>query len=106
MNKVLRENSDLCDSDREMLSKVLRKMCCKHRLLPSSYAITNELEQVEEFPSNVGGSADVFPGRYRGSKVAIKQIRHGPNRTSAEIVRLHHISECGCADEGETEILP
>ena len=63
-------------------------MCCEHKLLPSSYAITDELERVEEFPSSGGGSADVFCGWYRGSKVAIKRIRHSSNRASVERVRL------------------
>ena len=67
---------------------VLRKMCCKHKLLPSPYAITDELERVEEFPSGSGGSADVFCGWYRGSKVAIKQIRHSQNLAGVERVRL------------------
>ena len=68
---------------------MLRKMCCKYKVLPSSYAITNELERIEEFPSSGGGSADVFCGWYRGSKVAIKRIRHDSNRASVERVRLY-----------------
>ena len=88
MSKRSREGSGLCASDRETFSMVLRRMCCKHKLLPSSYAITNELECVEEFPCRGGGSADVFSGWYRGSKVAIKQIRRSSNRASVERVRL------------------
>ena len=68
---------------------VLRKMCCKHRLLPSSYAITNELEPIKEPPCKRGGSADVFCGWYRGSKVAIKRIRPGSNHASMERVRFY-----------------
>ena len=84
-------------------------MCCKHKLLPSSYAITDEPERIEEFPSGSGGSADVFCGWHRGSKVAIKQIRHSPNLAGVERARLPthlSLSKCGCADEGEIEILP
>ena len=88
VSKGSREDSGLCTSDRKMFSIVLRKMCCKHRLLPSSYTITNELERIEGFPCGHGGSADVFCGWYRGSKVAIKRIRRGSNHANVERVRL------------------
>ena len=68
---------------------VLRKMCCKHKLLPSSYAITNDLERIEEIPCKRGGSADVFCGWYRGSKVAIKLIHPNSNHAKMERVRLY-----------------
>jgi len=54
---------------------VLRKMCREHKSLPSSYAITNELERIGELPFGSGGNADVWSGLYRGSKVAIKVLR-------------------------------
>ena len=93
LNKGSHEDSGLCASDRETFSTVLRKMCCKHKLLPSSYAIADELERVEKFPSGSGGSAYVFCGWYRGSKVAIKQIRHSPNLARVEKVPLStHLS--------------
>ena len=57
--------------------------------MPSSYAITNDLEQIEEFPCKRGGSADVFCGWYHGSKVAIKLIRPSSNHASVERVRLY-----------------
>ena len=88
MNKGSREDSGLCASDRETFSMALRKMCCKHKLLPASYAVTDELERIEEFPCGSGGSADVFCGWYRDSKVAVKRIRHSPNHASVEMVRL------------------
>ena len=82
-------------------------MCCKHKLLPSSYAITNELERVEDIPFRGGGSADVFCGWYRGSKVAVKRIRHGSNLASVERVPLCiSLSKCGYTNEEEIEILP
>ena len=84
MNKGSREDSGLYASDREAFSTALRRMCCKHKSLPSSYAITNELERIEEFPYRRGGSADVFCGWYRGSKVAIKRIRRGSNHANVE----------------------
>ena len=68
---------------------VLRKMCCKHKLLPSSYAITNDLECIEDLPRGYGGSADVFCGWYRGSKVAIKRIRHSSNHANVERAGLY-----------------
>ena len=54
---------------------MLRKMCCEHKLLPSSYAISSELESIEELPSGNGGNADVRCGMYQDSKVAIKVLR-------------------------------
>ena len=82
-------------------------MCCKHKLLPSSYTIINELERVEEFPSSGGGSADVFCGWYRDSKVAIKRIRHSLNRASVERVRLPvYLFQNTDVLTRETEILP
>ena len=54
---------------------MLRKMCREHKSLPSSYAITNELERIGELPSGSGGNADVWSGLYQGSKVAIKVLR-------------------------------
>jgi len=54
---------------------VLRKMCREHKSLPSSCAITNELERIGELPSGSGGNADVWSGLYQGSKVAIKVLR-------------------------------
>ena len=89
VNKGSREDSGLCASDREKFSTAFRKMCCIHKLLPSSCAMANELERVEEFPSRGGGSADVFCGWYQGSKVAIKRIRHSSNRTTLERVSFY-----------------
>ena len=54
---------------------MLRKMCAKHRLLPTPYAITEELKKVEDLPRRGGGSADVWYGVYQGSRVAIKVLR-------------------------------
>jgi len=54
---------------------MLRKMCREHRLLPSSYAITDELWRVGEIPYGRGGYADVWRGVYRGFEVAIKVLR-------------------------------
>ena len=54
---------------------MLRKMCHKHKSLPSSYAITNELKRIGELPFGRGGNADVWCGLYQGSKVAIKVLR-------------------------------
>ena len=54
---------------------MLWKMCRRHKILPSSYAITNELNRVGKLPFRGGGSADVWCGLYRGSKVAIKVLR-------------------------------
>jgi len=54
---------------------MLRKMCREHKLLPSSYAITDEVKRIGESPSGGGGSADVWRGVYRGSKVAVKVLR-------------------------------
>jgi len=54
---------------------MLRKMCREYKLLPSSYAITDEVERTGEYPSGRGGNADVWCGMYHGSKVAVKILR-------------------------------
>ena len=54
---------------------MLRKMCREHRMLPTSYVITNKLNRIGELPSGSGGNADVWCGVYQGSKVAIKVLR-------------------------------
>jgi len=69
---------------------MLREMCREHRLLPSSYAITNELKRIRELPSGRGGNADVWCGVYQGSKATIKVLRvyTRVGLTSVERVRL------------------
>ena len=54
---------------------MLRKMCLKHKRLPPSYAITDELRRIGEYAYGRGGNADVWRGVYRGSGVAIKVLR-------------------------------
>ena len=54
---------------------VLRKMCREHKLLPPSYMVTDELNRTGEYPYGGGGSADVWDGVYRDSRVAIKVLR-------------------------------
>ena len=54
---------------------MLRKMCLEHRRLPPSYAITDELKWIGDYPYGGGGSADVWRGVYQGSGVAIKVLR-------------------------------
>ena len=89
MNKGSRESSGLCPYHRERFSLVLRKMCHEHRLLPSSYAIVDELQVVGEIPCGRGGNANVWCGLYRGSKVAVKALRvhSGMDLASVEMVR-------------------
>ena len=66
----------------------LRKMCLKHKRLPPSYAITDELGRIGDYPYGGGGSADVWRGTYRGSQVAIKVLRaNSKNLASLEKVR-------------------
>ena len=54
---------------------VLKKMCLKHRQLPPSYALTDELRRIGVRAFGRGGYADVWRGVYRGSRVAIKVLR-------------------------------
>ena len=54
---------------------MLQKMCCEHKLLPTSYTITNEPKKVGELPSGGGGNADLWYGMYQGTEVAIKVLR-------------------------------
>ena len=54
---------------------MLRKMCLEHKRLPPSYAITDELKWIGDYPYGGGGNADVWRGVYRGSGVAIKVLR-------------------------------
>ena len=75
MNKGSQENSGLCPYHLERFSLVLRKMCREHRLLPSSYAIVDELRTIGEIPYGRGGNADVWDGVYQNSRVAIKVLR-------------------------------
>jgi len=69
---------------------MLRKMCTKHRLLPTSYATTEELKKAEDIPRTGGGSADVWYGVYQGSRVAIKVLRvnSGVDLRTVEMVRI------------------
>jgi len=67
---------------------VLRKMCCEHKLLPSSYTITDELDYFEESPSGRGGNADVWRGLHQGSKVAIKVLRV---RTGSDLPNVERV---------------
>ena len=67
---------------------MLRKMCLKHKRLPPSYAITDELRWIGGCPYGGGGNADVWRGAYRGSKVAIKALRvNSKNLARLEKVR-------------------
>ena len=75
MNEGSREDSGLCPYHRERFSLMLRKMCREHKLLPSSCAIPDGLQTVEEIPHGRGGNADVWRGVYQGSKVAVKVLR-------------------------------
>jgi len=75
MNEGSREESGLCAHHQERFSVMLRKMCRKYKLLPSSYAITDEVKRIGGSPSGRGGNADVWCGMYRGSKVAVKVLR-------------------------------
>jgi hypothetical protein len=67
---------------------MLKKMCRKHKLLPSSYAITSELKRTGELPFGSGGYADVWCGLYRDSKVAIKVLRVHPRVDPATMERV------------------
>jgi len=92
---------------------VLRKMCREHKLLPSPYAITNELKRTGEFPSESGGNADVWSGLYQGSKVAIKVLRVYSRVDLANIEKVLlsalffvlYQKNSSCADEGGIELL-
>ena len=89
VNKGSREDSSLCAYHQKRFSMTLRKMCLKHKRLPPSYALTDELRRVGDYPYGGGGSADVWRGTYRGSQVAIKILRaNSKNLASLEKVRL------------------
>ena len=67
---------------------MLRKMCLEHKQLPPSYAITDELKWIGDYPYGGGGNADVWRGVYRGSRVAIKVLRvNSRNLTRSEKVQ-------------------
>ena len=89
---------------------MLRRMCREHKLLPSSYTITDEVKRIGESPSGCGGNADVWRGVYRDSKVAIKVLRVHTDFARAERVRflpiLFHNTEVRRADESWIELLP
>ena len=88
MNKGSREDSGLCPYHRERFSLMLRKMCREHKLLPSSCAIADGLQTVEEIPHGRGGNADVWRGVYQGSKVAIKELRVLPRRDLVSVEKV------------------
>ena len=54
---------------------MLRKICRQHRRLPPAYTITDDVRRIGEIPCGGGGNADVWRGMYRGSRVAIKELR-------------------------------
>jgi len=70
-----REDSPLCAHHQKRSSMVLRKMCRKHGLLPSSWTIQGGLRRIDERPCGKGATADVWFGVYMGSKVAVKVLR-------------------------------
>ena len=83
---------------------MLRKMCCRHKLLPASYAITDELKRTEELPFRGSCNADVWRGLYQDTKVAIKVLRvhSGLDLVTVERVRPSTFSvPLSCADESE-----
>ena len=83
---------------------MLRKMCLGRRRLPPSYAITDELRWIGDYPYGGGGNADVWRGVYRGSGIAIKVLRVN----SKNLARLERVRplisvlldrNAACADE-------
>ena len=89
---------------------MLGKMCREHSRLPPSYAITDELNRIGEYPYGGGGNADVWRGAYRGSRVAIKALRVNSRVDLTNLERVRHFvslldKNLACADETGIEIL-
>ena len=103
-----REDSPLCTHHQKRFSIMLRKMCRERMWLPPSYTISDELRWIGELPYGGGGSADVWRGAYRGSRVAIKVLRVN---SRVDLVSLERVRPFVCIqklaypDENGIEIL-
>jgi hypothetical protein len=69
------ESGQLTDSQRRKYTAALRKLCGNRGILPTSHTITDGLNKVGELPIAGGGFAEVWEGRHRGRKVAIKALK-------------------------------
>ena len=109
MNQGLQRDSSLCTYHRDRFSVMLGRMCHEYAALPSSYAITGELERIEEFPCGRGGNADVYRGVYQGSKVTIKELRVLPRRDLVSVEKVQpsalQLRSLPHTDENEIEFL-
>lgn len=55
--------------------RILRKLCGTCGILPTSSTINEGLEIIGDHPHGFGGFAEVWQGKYRGSRVAVKSLR-------------------------------
>ena len=101
MYEGLRENSGLCRYHRERFSLALRKMCSERRLLPSSYAVTDELQKIGVIPYGRGGTADVWRGVYRGSRVAVKVLRV---HSRVDLAQVEMVRPSACSPLSNIEV--
>jgi hypothetical protein len=54
---------------------VLRRLCGNSGILPTSYHLNDGIEKSGSVPHGSGGFADVWQGKFRGRRVALKVLR-------------------------------
>ena len=73
--------------------KCLQKLCGTSGVLPRSFVLDEELEEVERAPFARGGFSDVFKAIYKGERVVVKTLRLDTvgNETCARTVSISFI---------------
>ncbi|KAH7930790.1 kinase-like protein [Leucogyrophana mollusca] len=73
------------------LVRLSRKAACFPQQLTIVVPEKNPLE-IDTTAKGLGGSADIFKGRYKGRAVAVKFLRRGANSPASEAVVWRHLS--------------
>ena len=61
--------------------------CVQRKILPTSYMLSEGPEQMTDCRPASGGFADIWPGTYNGSHVAMKILRAGNDDTVEKVSR-------------------
>lgn len=80
--------SDIDDPRRNKAVRLLRKMCDRLGLLPTSHMLSEGLYKTSEYPLFRGGYADVWCGKLDDHPVAIKALRIYATEDMAKVKKV------------------
>lgn len=70
------------------MTLVLRQLCGSRGILPASLTLSGSVKTTNDRPQASGGFAEVWVGRHRGHKVAIKALRIYANDDMAKVKKV------------------